>query len=187
MPTPQEIFDKRDKFLEKREAVLNRKVAAAERKLLDEIVDQFLDRLETSKGVIVNNGENIELTQAIDLIFAKFDRTLGRQLIDGYIQDIQLAQNLNRQYFQFFEDNQKVFARVSTKVQTTVRNRLGITKYGSIKRSGYLDNFLKGNPGKQDVLEIATKAITGEQSKAQARKQLALSVAGDENVSGKLA
>ena len=72
MPTPQEIFDKRDKFLEKREAVLNRKVAAAERKLLDEIVDQFLDRLETSKGVIVNNGENIELTQAIDLIFAKF-------------------------------------------------------------------------------------------------------------------
>jgi hypothetical protein len=187
MPTPQEIFDKKDKFLENREDVLDRKVIAAQKKLLDVIVDEFLDQLETSGGVIQNNGKNISATQAIEKIFADFDKTLNKDLVDGYIKDIQAGQALNTQYFSTFEEDPKQFATTSNRVQTTVRNRLGITKDNTIKRNGYLGNFLRNNPGRQEVLEIATKAITGEQSKAEARKQLATSVTGDGTVSGSLA
>ena len=186
MPTAQEIFDKKDKFLASREATLNRKVAAAEKKLLDVVVEKFIDQLETSGGFITNNGKNISLTQALEQVFNEFDATLNKDLVGGYIKDIAAGQLLNKQYFQVFEEDPKKFANASGSAQKTVRARLGITKDGGIKAKGYLDNFIKSNPVKQEVLEIATKAITGQQSKAAARKQLQTSIAGDENVGGKL-
>lgn len=184
--TPLEIFNKKDKFLDLREGILNRKVSTAEKKLLNIIIQQFIDELEKSGGKIINNGKNITLTQALEKIFNEFDKTLNATIIEGYVDDIVKGQALNSRYFGTFVDDPKKFDKIRKKVQITVSRRLGINPDGSLKKGGYLDSFLNDSRIKNETQTLVTRAITGEASISETKASLRVLIAGDDNIKGQL-
>lgn len=186
MPKPIKIFNQKSKFLDSREIILKRRVSRSERKLLSIIIERFIDSLEHSNGVITDNGKNITLTQSIEQIFKEFDKNINSVIIRGYINDIVKGQALNSRYFATFLDGKDKFQSIKNKVQTTIRRRLGINKNGSLRVGGYLYSFLKDNRIKTQVLQLATKAITGQSTISQTRKELERLIVGDGKISGQL-
>lgn len=184
--TPLEIFNTKSNFLDARELILKRKVSTAEMKLLSIIIDRFIDQLEKSGGIIINNGRNITLTQALELIFKEFEKNINSTIIKGYIDDIVKGQALNSRYFGTFVDDSKRFDIIRKIVQTTIGRRLGIAKNGTLKVGGYLYNFLKDNRIKNEVLELVTRAITSESSVSTVKSELKVLIAGDDKIDGQL-
>jgi len=161
MATPNELHKEKINFLEDRESILKRKVTGAEKKLLDSIIEKFIDELEVSDGQIVSNGKNITLTQALEDIFENFDKTINRSLINTYIEDIGSAKVLNSKYFRTFEKDKFKFDKIKSSVDEQVNRRLGIKKDGSFKKAGFLDNFIKDTRLKNEFTELVTKGISG--------------------------
>ena len=186
MATPSQIFNEKSKFLDKREALLKRKVTTAERKLLNVIIDKFVDKLDVSGGVIQNNDKNIKITQGIQKIFEEFDKQVNAKLIEEYGDDILKGQALNETYFSTFDIDKKKFGNIKNDVRSTTNRRLGISSTGKVVKGGFLDNFIGDSTVKTQVQQLATEVITGESSRKDALNRLKRIVVGDAEVSGQL-
>ena len=164
------IQKRKIEFLDRREKVLKRKVSTAEKKLLDIIIENFIDELEISEGQILSNGENIKLTQALEKIFEEFDRVVQSSLIDGYIKDINELKLLNKSYFGEFEINKSRLNKIAAQTSRLLNRRLGISLKGNLIRGGFLDNFIKDNRLRNEFSELVTKAISGGASFRELKK-----------------
>ncbi len=173
-------------FLAAREGVLRRKVSAAEKKLLDLIIEKFIDELEVSNGIIVSNGKNIKLTQGLDKIFEEFNRIVQDGLINGYIKDISEVKLLNKSYFGEFETNKRILDIVSNKSSLQINRRLGISPKGVVLNGGFLNNFIKDNRLKNEFAELVTKGITGGTSFRELKADIKTFIIGNEDRLGGL-
>jgi len=180
------IQKKKDSFLEKSESSLDKKVTGAERKLLDLITKDFLDKLETEDGKIVSNGKNVTLTQAIDKIFKTFDERINASLVKDYVNDIKKVSALNESYFKIFEPNAKKFKGIKDSAEKGIRTRLGLDTDGKIRRGGFLSGFLTDNTQKRQLKTMVTDAITSGQGFSQLRESVQTLTIGNKQVQGQL-
>jgi len=180
------IQKRKDKFLEDRESVLKKKVTGAEKKLLDLIFKDFLDKLETSDGKIVSSGKNITLTQAIDKIFKTFESRINANLVKDYVNDIKKIGSLNESYFKIFEPNAKKFKGIKDSAQKGIFTRLGLNSDGKLKRGGFLAEFLTDNRQKRQLKTMVTDAITSGQGFSQLREAVQTLTVGNKQVQGQL-
>ena len=181
-----DIQKKKDSFIETRESVLKTKVSGAERKLLDLIVKDFLDKLEVENGMIVSSGKNVTLTQAIDKIFKTFDERINASLVKDYVNDIKQLGSLNESYFKIFEPNAKKFNGIKDGARKGIFQRLGLNSDGKLKRGGYLAEFLTDNRQKRELKRIVTEGITSGQGFSQVREAVQTLTVGNKQVQGQL-
>ena len=186
MATSEGIHKKKLDFLEKREAALKRKVSTAERKLLDVIIEKFIDELEVSGGQIKSNVGNIKLTQALDRIFEDFDNILNKNIIKSYITDMEGLKSFNKTYFGTFERNKKTLENLSSSSAAQINRRLGITPNGGVVGGGFLDNFIKDSRLRTEFTELVTKGISGGVSFKDMKNDIKLFIVGGESSLGSL-
>ncbi len=176
----EEISKRKDRFLEKRESILKNKVTKLERRLFDVLITDFLSKIEVDEdGFIMNIDQNIKLFDALDNLLDAFMNSEHRALLNSYIKDLDGLSNFNAKYFGVFTDD-----GLSKSVRDRARNitlrSIGILPNGGIRRNGYIDQILKGSEIKTKVKNAAIKAVMGEVSKIDFRKNLKELVTTDE-------
>lgn len=186
MAKEDEIFKIKADWLDDRETILKRKVSSAEKKLYESIIDDFLDKIDTSEGSIDASSKNIRLTQELDRIFEKFDTTVNKNLIDGYLSDITRATALNEKYFKLLDPGNKKFAPIRDNANRLALGRLGLTPKGNLIKGGFLDSFISDNRIKNQVKDIITRGVTGGSSYRQVKEDLKSYITGTEEAKGAL-
>lgn len=185
--------DKQDKLhndkldhLEKSEIKLSNSVKIAEKKLLDKIIDKFVDNLDTKDGIIQYNSKNITLTQAIDKIIEEFNSTVNADLMKTYVNDISITTEANRKFFATFEKPGIDYKKTTEEVRNKTLDRLGIKSDGKLTKGGFIDSFTNDKRLNLELKELVTKAITGGASLRQMKDELKQFVSGGDGKKGKL-
>jgi len=186
MPDYNDLFKKKIAAIRKKEAHLSKSVLSLEEKLYFELLDKFLDKLETSEGKIVSSGKNITILNAIDKIFDDFTRSKHLPVVRELASGILDVANLNDKYFEFFKDEGagKTFAKVQRRVNEFVRASVGLDAYFSFKRDGFFDRFISDRTISNTLKQQTLKAIQGGIGLTEYKKQLKEFVVGNEKSVG---
>jgi hypothetical protein len=160
--TQAEIFQRIDKYVGDQQDKLLKNIGYYEKILLQRVIDEFVSQLVLDGGNIKSNGNNIQLTEAIDKIFNEFKNNQQRKFIDGFMSALQNMNLMESEYFEKSEGvERKTFENVRKEVEMIVRERIGITKSGSIAEKGFLDNFINDDNLKNLVKNHAVDSVTG--------------------------
>lgn len=166
----REISKRKDKFLEKREAILRKRVTAMERQLFLTILDEFVSKVDVDEfGFIITEGQNIDLVDAMDELLNDFMNSDHRKVISSFVKDLGGVSTFNERYF-------RSIVPVADIVKKRAKNKslkmLGITPGGNLKKGGYLERILRGSDIINEVKKLSYSAVQGGLQKSEMRAAL---------------
>lgn len=184
MPTQKELADLRKTFLEQREALLKRKVDALQVKLYERVFESYLSELEAFDGKVVSNGRNISLIEGLDKIYQEFQLKEHIKVVRGFSDDLQEIGKLNRNYFANI-DRTSEFNKRADSIDKLMNKRLGI-KDGKLVKGGFLNKFISDTRLRDEIKDIAGKAVASGQSFQDMRASLKEAIQGSSKRDGGL-
>ena len=143
------IFDQKKKLLQKITDDLENSFGNLSKEIAKQIIDEFVDRLDTKDGQIVYSSKNLQLITAIDKIYNSIMANQGLDIVKTIIKNVEAISKINVDYFSEFGG--KGFEASTQKVQQIIKDRLGIGDKVKLKEGGYLDTLLKDNKVKNDI------------------------------------
>jgi len=167
-------------------SILERRVKKAERLLLEELVEGFVDKLQVTEGGQVRNTlHNKRMMASIDDVFDDFARTAGVELAKTVTEAITKIINFNGQYYRTFT-TQAALLPISTTVKEFMSSWLGLTKDGKVKPNGYLDTLIKDTTVKNYVKDFGMRAVIGQRGWMESKKELKNIIVGAKGKTGRL-
>src|SRR5574337_27875 len=184
--TRSEISKLREAYIADRQDILRKYISSTKKKLLDIIIDRFIDKLVSENGVIISNNKNIELTTALDKIFAEFSKSDYQKLINRFAEDLKGITELNHRYFKTIEPDQDKLSKVQKDTDLLMRKRLGLNTKGEIVKKGFLDRLISDETLLRKVKEETFRSITQGKPIKDYRNKITKLVAGSKGVDGGL-
>lgn len=177
----------REKYLLKREEILQGRVDILAAKLYDKIFNDYLAQLEQNNGNIVNNGKNISIVQGLDLIFDHFNKSENIPVIKDFIIDLKNITPLNEVYFKAVTNN-PINIEITNQTIKVVNKAIGIDDKGKIVFDGFADKVINDKSVIKAIKKETLKAITQKQGFQQFKESLKKSIEGETGkpLSGKL-
>ena len=141
--TAEQLATIRARFIEERQDGLTSLGEILQRKIVDMLVNKFVELFEKTDGKLIFNGKNIRATAALDAVFDAFLKDDQIKFVTQFISDISRITDLNVQYYATFTDRKAKFLEASQKVKDLMRLRLGISPNSDLYRGGFLDSFIR--------------------------------------------
>jgi len=184
--TAQQIARLRENFIRERVELLNRRVSAAERKLLDIVISRVVDEFEREDGNIKPTINNTQLVSKIDKVWKDFQSSEYLNVIKQFAGDLSQLQDLNNEYFKIIESDQEEIKKVSKEVNSIMNKRIGINTKGEIVKNGYLDRLIRDETLLSTIKKQTYKAVTTGKPLSEYLKTASALIVGTENKSGGL-
>lgn len=165
-------------------SVLERKVTASEKKLLEMTVTEFMDKLDlTEDGRVRNTLYNKRLLATIDEVFKKHGKTMGVDIAKTMIEGVEKVANFNGEYFRIFTTDAKLLP-IEKEVQETIKAWLGLTERGALEANGYLDTLIKDTTVKNLIKDFSLRTVIGQQGWMESKRQLGEILTGNKEKEG---
>lgn len=163
-------------------AALDRNVTNASASLLNSLISNFVDQLNTEKGVILNDTQNRNLVSIIDKLYREFNEKENLRLIAGMAGNISEINALNSEHFK--QMYAKPIEPVQKTVEGIVNNRFGIKTDGTLYRDGYMMGLLNDSTIRMSIKDFANKAINTSTGWNDFRNKLGEYIQGNEDKLG---
>lgn len=172
------LMVKRTQLVDGLLSVLERKVNEAEKGLLKQTIEQFMDRLElTGDGKVKNTLFNKRLLANIDTVFTKFGKSDGVEIAKTIASGVQSVVNFAGTYYSNFTTKAKLL-EIKPSVKETTAAWLGLGEKGGVTKNGYLDTIIQNTTVKNTIKDFALRTVVGQQGWMEAKKQLSEIVVG---------
>lgn len=171
------IFDQKKKLLQKITDDLENSFGNLSKEIAKQIIDEFVDRLDTKDGQIVYSSKNLQLITAIDKIYNSIMANQGLDIVKTIIKNVEAISKINVDYFSEFGG--KGFEASTQKVQQIIKDRLGIGDKVKLKEGGYLDTLLKDNKVKNDIKRLSFQELAKQPGFKNFKTGLERYIAGD--------
>lgn len=186
--TRSEIAKQRRQFILNAQEKLLRISSAAEKALLDEILNKLFDELGANEGKILSDsGKSLKLSQAIEQVFDHFNKNKNVDIVREIAAAVQQLTTLNQQYFATVSKGREDrYKKVFADVEKRMKNRIGLSAEGKIVRGGYLYRLLNDTTLRNKVQDAMRQASVGNTDVKTALQEVRKIVVGDETVAGGL-
>lgn len=175
----REKMDERTALIAQLEEVLKGRVISAESRLLDNILNDFIDKLSIDEnGAVKNTNENKKLLRSIDKIFQQFNQVETDKLIKTLLDSVTKVVSFNKGYYTALTDNTPV-AKIDEKVKQSLRDWIGLNPNGTPKKGAYLDALVKNPTVLASMKTFAFQAITSSRDFEKLKKDFRKLIVGD--------
>lgn len=182
--TRAEAAKKRKQFIADAEKKLYKITSAAERSLLDAVLNELFDTLG-GDNILDDSGKTLKLTHAIEKIFDHFNKNKNLDIIREIAANTQTLTSLNQEYFAASSKaRQKKFDAVMAEVDTTMKQRIGVGKDGQLVKGGYLHRLLYDTTLQNKVLELTNSANSNKWDTKEYLGQVRKVIVGDDQTEG---
>lgn len=175
--TRQQAAKLRQKYLDKREKLLQQKVDVLAIKLFDKVFNEYLSQLEQNNGRLVYNNKNISAIVGLNKIFRQFILQDNIPVVRGFINDLKGITPLNETYFKTITNKQT--AESAKKAAEEINKLLGVNSKGQIVKDGFTDKFIKDDNLLKKIKKETMKAITQKQGFQQFKENLKRTIEGE--------
>lgn len=179
-------FTKRkDKLISKLESNLSKKVKASQRKVLKEVIEEFVEKLDVDEeGRIKNTLKNKRQISNIDRVFSKYSRTSGVEIAKEIVNATNNIAALNKSYFSSIVDNNAELTSLNKQAVDFIDLWLGIGERGGVKKNGYLKTIIQDATVRNQVKDIAVKTVIGRKGWQESKSEIQDFIIGNKNKTG---
>jgi len=178
--TTQEFEQLKREVLAAKERILREDVTAAQAKLFDKVVEDFISNL---KGDDISNSiENVRKMASIEKLWDKFVEEELIGILRRFALDLLVINSIAQQYYSGVGD----VGSLPQAIDEQTYSRLGIDD-GKLVRGGFLDSFVKDPTIKTKIKQLTHKAIVSQNiTREEYTKSVKSLIKGDPNHSGAL-
>lgn len=165
---------------------LENQVKASQRDLLETVLNDFLDGMETDEaGNIKNTLANKRRFSMFDQVFSRFAKDKGLEVVKGLSEGVGRVVDFNKQYYSAFE-KPAILAPIHANVKETVNSWLGLSDRGSVQPNGYLDTLIKDPSVKNKIRDIALRGVISQAGYNETKTNLKNHIIGSGDNTGAL-
>jgi hypothetical protein len=165
---------------------LEGKVMENQRHLLDTVLADFLDGMETDDdGNIKNSLFNKRRIAMFDRIFTRFASDHGLELVKTLADGVGQVVDFNQKYFSAFS-KPAILAPIHDNVKQTIGAWLGLSDRGAVQPNGYLDTLIKDPQVKNQIKNIALRGVISQAGYFETKKALQVHIVGNQEQTGAL-
>lgn len=165
---------------------LENQVKASQRDLLETVLNDFLDGMETDEaGNIKNTLANKRRFSMFDQVFSRFAKDKGLEVVKGLSEGVGRVVDFNQQYYSAFE-KPAILAPIHANVKETVNSWLGLSDRGSVQPNGYLDTLIKDPSVKNKIRDIALRGVISQAGYNETKTNLKNHIIGSGDNTGAL-
>lgn len=186
--TQRQLFEQRQRLLEKQLQALMDKVASTERTLFTRILETVLKRiqLEGDTSDVHSVKANFDVVVGIDNAFDEFQKTHQYGLLDQMVGDFNALANHIDLYYEGFKLETDYFRNIKKQVRDFMRKRIGLDTDGKIIKGGWFDQVARDQSTRQRIKELTFRAVTSGQPLAEYTDALHTELVGGNAVDGSL-
>lgn len=179
------LAGERTALIDKLNVALEKIVGKSQGQLLDLIVSEFVDNLDSKDGQISNTLNNKRLVGLLDAVFKKYGEEHGPAVSGAIVNGVSNVLAFNKRYFGVL-DKPANLVPIQKDVTTAVSSWLGVEE-GKVARNGYLDTLVKADSVKQQVKDLAMAKVVGQTGLTELRKSIKEMLGGNPDTLGRLA
>jgi hypothetical protein len=181
----QSLANSRTALIDKIISNLSNQVTGNQDQLLRRVLDDFISKLQTKNGILLNNLKNKQLLQQLEGLFSDFKSTKGLDTAKIIVESVQKIINFNQSYFEVFSSPAQL---IPVKMETAqlISGWLGIDKNGKVAPNGYIDTLISNDSVKNDVRNIVVKDIITQTGFFEAKNNLKNYIVGNKEQTGAL-
>jgi hypothetical protein len=180
------LAGQRSELIQKLLDRLEEKVIQSQRDLLQYVLADFVDGMETDEdGNIKNTLANKRRLSMFDQVFTRFAEGRGLDVVKTIIVGVESVTNFNEKYFSLFA-KPAALNPVTANVQETLQAWLGITPRGKVAQNGYLDTLINDRSVKNKISDIVLKSVVSQAGYFDTKKALQLHIEGNRKQTGTL-
>jgi hypothetical protein len=177
--TYQQVIERKNKSIDSLIKDLDDRVATAEFRLNEVVINDFLKKLERKNGVILNNRSNKRLMAVLDRVINNFNVRENGAIIKKLVDGIGEIIDINSEYYADFLAK-KTNVEIANSARKEIKQMLGFAESGKLIKNGYLDRLYQMPDVKQKVRSVAINSIVRGDGWTDARDRLQSLVLGDQ-------
>ncbi len=160
-----DIIQRKDEFIARREASLNKSVVRLQNMLISKLTREIIPMLDTSGGKIRNTLRNYQLLQSLDRVYKDFSTTQRLAFVSEIGDTARGLTGLNKQFFTITMGASlpATFGKVLAATETKMLTAIGI-KGGKILGGGFLDSLTANTELLTSVKNLMSQAVTSQVS-----------------------
>lgn len=174
-----DIFGDKIKLIEKATQQLDDRLISLSGQISKVLIEQFIDQLETDKGVIKNNSYNLRLVTLIDNLYQELMLKQGGKVAGEIVNNVDKILKANVDYYSEYAG--KGYEKSSKKVKQIIDDRLGVGNKVQLKRGGYLDSLLSDTKVQNDIKKLSYQEIIKGAGFKNFKRSMELFIKGDED------
>lgn len=181
-----ELFEKKDSFLDRQRDIFEKDVTGLQKKLFNKLVEEVVSQLDVKNGIIQNTKNNLRLINELEIIYKEFANVSQRPVVEKFASGFAKVDRMNMAYFKVIALNEvgkKRFDAVVKKTESFMHSRIGI-KDGALIKGGYLESFMNDRTLLNEIRQVTMRAVTGQMEGKSFTKQLSDIVVGNEERAG---
>lgn len=168
MPTPEQIYAKKNKFIDESIAGLSEDVAYIQKKLLDLIISEYITGFKfDADGNIANTPANILRAAELDNIFNEWNESFQQSTLKDFTNKVLKMTTFNKTYFELLDKSFKDdLLKAIPEMQKHVYATLGlkeITKDGKkiiqTVKGGYIDALQRNEAVKNELKQYVVNSV----------------------------
>lgn len=179
----KKLIDERDLTISRINEELERTISGTQKKLLEDFMTGFADKLQTDgNGVVLNNTYNRNLLLSLDKMFSDFTKKNAPVLIHEIISGVGSIMDFNSRFYSNFEGEAKLLP-IRKKVRENVGAWLGL-KDGEASENGYLRTLVESDTARSAIKNVAMKTILSQDGFFTSKQKLRDLIDGDDERMG---
>lgn len=188
MPDQDDIFNRKEKYINKATDALDRLIQKQANDLFGRVWESLIEILNIKDGKIETSAENYKAISRIDAIYDQFVKDNGPNLAKEIFTNVNEINKINIDYFAEFDTDQRDYKATTDAVKKIVNERLGLDVSGNktvrLKKGGYMDSLLSDNTVRNLIKETTFREVTVGGGFKNFRKTLSDLIVGNEDQLG---
>lgn len=190
MPLPkdlEEVFAKKEKFLNESEGKLSDDVLKIQKKLLDIILEDYVSKFDTDDtGKLRRTAKNMALLSSIDKVFEQLTKQTSTDLLKTFSSNLLRTIQLSAEYYKAQDIKASTVDAVAEKMDF-IKQSIGIDENGKLIKGSYLDNLSKYESVKLKLQNYVVSSITTQKDLKSFTRGFKSLIEGKKRVDGAMA
>lgn len=166
-------------------AALDQDAVALQRRLLEQLLRDFVPQLETLKGVLVFNNSNLLRLAQLDRLLDDFGRSFLTPRVRDFGAELLVLATDSGAYFEAIGLATSRTAAIAESV-TLIRTAIGLDTAGNLLPNGYLSRVAQASEVRATIRDYVTRSLAGKTPLRQYTKGLSDIVKGGSEKDGAL-
>jgi hypothetical protein len=184
----EQLFKRTGRDLDESQRARIRQLKGLERVLFEELVKKLVDSLDTAQGSIKTRRGSASINQLVDQVFNALDRSGLKDFGNRSITDLNFLLQSTSEYYRgmYAKMSAKRFKDIQSKVNATMRKRLGLGPKGERIEGGYLDLLFNSEEMRTTVKQAVSNGVTSGAPMGKLIQQLERTIVSKKGVDGAL-
>jgi hypothetical protein len=181
----EDITKQITKYISDKEKLLSGNVNQLQKELFAKFMSDFVGKLETKQGIIIQSPKNLRLLYDIDKIFLQFNNQFQKSVLKDFGSDLLKLVDFNNDYYSTQGINKKILNNVTDKTRW-VAESIGIDSKGNIKTGSYLDSLSKNDAVKTEIKNYTLNSINSKTDLNTFISGMKDQIVGNKDIPGRL-